>query len=1037
MKNKKGLINSNKAHIKTKNKSALFITAVSFSAMLIGGIGAAIGSISTNNSLNNSISQFKNNDVTNVENDDTNFENVQIRTNPINGFESLELYDENNNLTGNNLVLISQPGTSGTIYGIASVDKNYNIISIWTIPEGPDYQLNYTTNIIPGPDINTFFVLAGINNIAQALNKVYVGYDPTKTDYSEVVTANLVDAPSIKIFKLHVVNGIITPNQTDPMYDFPYPNFDDEPTYNGGLKFFTKSGLFASNLLQQTNYGSNATFNSFGYLQYLFYGQLFQYKYANTSGDLDEFALISSYLGSDTSLGNLYAYYNNIHNAQVSSIGYIEYFYDEILVPMIKGAISTYKTTPYLVEDGVTRSSYSILKPNGEIALAPDEDQLTIPAAMSLAFMLDYKPDSAPPTNDNISIMSGGMTRPGHGSLNVVPGWFLFKPDISKNWVGYGFWSVNRNYAVGNSIWMTTVGTYYNKLEQKYYSLLARQVWTTNNSFDAYTIHSFDYFSINPTQYNSANIYISYADNNVIPFLGSTISRLWAKSPYLKLLDLTNNVFVFTTNTNQMGLAIDLKGQMVLTDSYYNLNNSMIKFAYDNETKILSVITNKNIYSFVFNWNNIVSDSWATDILSRQLIENVNYIYYIPTIPLLEPSYILNPGGQGKLNGFLININSDLPDSQIYSIQSTTLNNLGKVISSFSPKELGYQPLKDDSEFTQTEKNLSISTISSTYNSDQLKNLFVNSPRVDGLYSSIQTSFVVTKTSENDISINELIRYNNLNLIGFTIKKTDLSNVIAKNTANAWEANYENVFVISVEAIVWYVEPNTIVNDPVLNSSTVSDMNDMYVNDFDGFQNKYFNLIIQRIDNKDPNTTYLLRIYSFNVNANSISFQTVAVMPQGEVALTIGNTSQGNGSIFSYNNVFPSNLTDNTIMYLIIGITVAVALIIILGLAIGIPMRKNRKAVERQFKTSHKQIDTLTVAVGSVFKKLSTKLDKQQSSLLENKSSKMKPSSIKFSKPVDNIKKPTTPNSNIKPTYKAPPSNKFDKSYPPKGPTIK
>ncbi|QZX49291.1 cytadherence protein A [Mycoplasma sp. E35C] len=52
------------------------------------------------------------------------------------------------------------------------------------------------------------------------------------------------------------------------------------------------------------------------------------------------------------------------------------------------------------------------------------------------------------------------------------------------------------------------------------------------------------------------------------------------------------------------------------------------------------------------------------------------------------------------------------------------------------------------------------------------------------------------------------------------------------------------------------------------------------------------------------------------------------------------------------------------------GILGLVAILIILGLSIGIPMRANRKLQDKGFKTTFKKVDTLTSAVGSVYKKI-------------------------------------------------------------------
>ncbi|MDC4183590.1 hypothetical protein [Mycoplasma bradburyae] len=71
---------------------------------------------------------------------------------------------------------------------------------------------------------------------------------------------------------------------------------------------------------------------------------------------------------------------------------------------------------------------------------------------------------------------------------------------------------------------------------------------------------------------------------------------------------------------------------------------------------------------------------------------------------------------------------------------------------------------------------------------------------------------------------------------------------------------------------------------------------------------------------------------------------------------------------FSYNN-FAS--LPSWVLPTAIGSTLGIlAIMIILGLSIGIPMRAQRKLQDKGFKTTFKKVDTLTSAVGSVYKKI-------------------------------------------------------------------
>ncbi|MDC4182907.1 hypothetical protein [Mycoplasma bradburyae] len=78
---------------------------------------------------------------------------------------------------------------------------------------------------------------------------------------------------------------------------------------------------------------------------------------------------------------------------------------------------------------------------------------------------------------------------------------------------------------------------------------------------------------------------------------------------------------------------------------------------------------------------------------------------------------------------------------------------------------------------------------------------------------------------------------------------------------------------------------------------------------------------------------------------------------------------KGQGYVtFSYNN-FAS--LPSWVLPTAIGSTLGIlAIMIILGLSIGIPMRAQRKLQDKGFKTTFKKVDTLTSAVGSVYKKI-------------------------------------------------------------------
>ncbi|WP_156933110.1 hypothetical protein [[Mycoplasma] testudinis] len=113
-----------------------------------------------------------------------------------------------------------------------------------------------------------------------------------------------------------------------------------------------------------------------------------------------------------------------------------------------------------------------------------------------------------------------------------------------------------------------------------------------------------------------------------------------------------------------------------------------------------------------------------------------------------------------------------------------------------------------------------------------------------------------------------------------------------------------------------------------------------------------------------------------------------------------------NQSFQDANLAFPSNPVDGlaSLPYWVVptavGVTIPLAVIIAaVGLGIGIPMRKARKLQDKGFTSTFKKVDTLTSAVGSVYKKIIT----------ETASVKKKPQLLKTGKPTAPAGKPTAP----------------------------
>lgn len=122
------------------------------------------------------------------------------------------------------------------------------------------------------------------------------------------------------------------------------------------------------------------------------------------------------------------------------------------------------------------------------------------------------------------------------------------------------------------------------------------------------------------------------------------------------------------------------------------------------------------------------------------------------------------------------------------------------------------------------------------------------------------------------------------------------------------------------------------------------------------------------------------------------------------------NTIQNTSLNFPNEIVKPLAAQPKWVVPTAVGVSVAaVVLFTSIGLGIGIPMHKNRKIQDKGFVSTFKKVDTLTSAVGSVYKKIITETSavKKRPQLL--KTADKKPASASISKPTVPIKKPINP----------------------------
>lgn len=109
-----------------------------------------------------------------------------------------------------------------------------------------------------------------------------------------------------------------------------------------------------------------------------------------------------------------------------------------------------------------------------------------------------------------------------------------------------------------------------------------------------------------------------------------------------------------------------------------------------------------------------------------------------------------------------------------------------------------------------------------------------------------------------------------------------------------------------------------------------------------------------------------------NISNQSATFSAQLLNPINRSWQTIPDE---NGSVLKNQNVAYSNGSFGNQPEYLLAVAIAVPLFVVavivgLGIGIGIPMQKNKKALQQGFDISHRKVDTLTTAVGSVFKQI-------------------------------------------------------------------
>ena len=803
---------------KFKNKAKWFKSRSRFSIKLITLFSSSlILALSVNMicqfniSSNNQNEKFNNNQLDlsssllskKVDHKKNDFSNVVIRTNPINNFSGINISSTNNSKNCK-LVLSTVKTEKETLYGVALIDQQYNVLSNWLLSDihGIDTSLNYTTNIIQGSNENTFFVLASISNLAKALNNVYSYYDSSSNYFDDVVKTNLDNAPSIKIFKINVLNDNISSDIDNPYYDFPYPDFSD-PFPPGpikqyaGLLFFDRLGLFYSNKNQQ-DVDNHIYYGAGGYYQYLFYGQLFAYNYDNLNED--QFALISSQLGPDPEIGNLYAYYNKKYKSCVSALDNDMFFNDQL--SSVFWNIPSDFHHAYEFNDkykSTKKLAYTIQYQDGHIGNVSDDDALTSTAAISIAFMMDFAIHDPVPFDNKIeihypNIMHHEFDWVHHNTYLFTPGWFLFSPRTSS--IKYSFF-VNQRDLRPLDIWFHVVSTTYDKNTKNYYSLLAGPGYLYENICQ-YLYCKFNYFeNINSIELYDAKPIISSRTNKIADSYTTdqqTNIPIFSK-PFVGKFFVEDKIVIFfdgaTYNNEKWGIFVDSKFywiRFIDSDIPYS-TPTLINFTYDNESKILSYFDNENIYSVVLN-----NEFPTTKVIVKKFLMSLNSFTFISTGSMLDKNLTYSFDGINKIEATWYQVNDLLNKKKYYYIAESNIDkdNNSKIIDTLDWYEVGHSELKNDNDFTSVEKNQSIKELLNKNPSD-LKKLFQHSERVPGTSKEVENrGLLIIKVGANEVGIAEIIYYKNQLMISFANKHD--SSYFELSIEYPFYANYENVF---------------------------------------------------------------------------------------------------------------------------------------------------------------------------------------------------------------------------------------------------
>ncbi len=446
-------------------------------------------------------------------------------------------------------------------------------------------------------------------------------------------------------------------------------------------------------------------------------------------------------------------------------------------------------------------------------------------------------------------------------------------------------------------------------------------------------------------------------------------------------------------------------------------------FSIDPKNGVLTAIDNYGIYGVTYDPADGKMDPQS--VAQKEFADPLAALPGIHARPLLGSGITYNPVPGFRLDGSVYDVTDPVSGSnRLYSLQAL-VDPRGKtaIEGIVSPDEIGWQPVKGDGQFTLSERNVNVSDLLYKYGAADLKNLFFDGNRRPGSRTDVLASgCVVSGIGADCVRISEVVTVGGKEFLGFTRKNgTDPGSGYA-----AGFASYVGVFKRLVSAIAYFASGADIVKNPEMGKLTVHDLMSEYQSDYAGFQAKYFDAFVTRIENRDPDVGYEVNVVSVNERDNSITLDAIAKTAQGSVVLETNNPGRSGEDRFdvTYDDVFapyaptPQPKSD---LPLILEITVPIGCVIVLALVFGLAFWRHSRMVARRMALSDRRMEGLIVSFKKVFDRLDEgmrAMGKKGPKLLESKPKKPPVASVP--RPIKPLNRPPKPLRPTKPPERRP-----------------